>query len=389
MTPRGWCPSLLTPMPADDGLLVRVKPTAAQLSATQLAGIAEAAAREGNGQVQLTSRANLQVRGLTAASAERFARVVLDLGLSASSAPAEQVRNVLSAPLAGADPTAHDVRPFAVALETLLVAGPGCHALPAKFGFSVDGGGLAVLPRSADILVELCAEGAAIALADATLAHRCAATPAAVCEAASALIAVFLAEGAKRMRHLVSRLGAERIFAAAGLTAAPFVPAEPRPLPLGFTAYNDRFESRPVIPDALQHGVLPRRSGTLCRSAPTPDQHRTATRCGASGVTRGDEEGFAGVADETNSSAARRTNFGCFVAALPHGRGDARQLALLADAAERHGNGRLATTPWRAFALPAVGEPAPLAVLCAAAGFILDPADPRAATIERAAELTA
>ena len=74
MSARGWCPSVFTPMQADDGLLVRVKPTASALSAQQLAALAEAAAREGNGKVQLTSRANLQLRGFTPASAERFAR---------------------------------------------------------------------------------------------------------------------------------------------------------------------------------------------------------------------------------------------------------------------------------------------------------------------------
>jgi precorrin-3B synthase len=358
MSPRGWCPSLFTPMAAKDGLLVRVKPTAAQLSAAQLAGVAEAAAREGNGLIQLTSRANLQVRGLTASSAERFARVVLDLGLAASSAPAEEVRNVLSAPLAGADPAAHDVRPYAVALEMLLVADPACHALPPKFGFSVDGGGLACLPKIADIQVELHDDGALFFLAEAKLAHRCASTPAAVCQAARALLGVFLQEGGKRMRHLVDRLGAARIFASAGLATSPFVPSSPRPLPLGFTVYAPQ-DCHPGRSEAESRDPLIR-----AHEAMDPGQ-----------PLRGFRDDSLGL--------------GCFVAALPEGRAEAPTLIALAGAAERHGNGRLATTPWRAFVLPRVTDPEPLAALCATAGFIVDPSDPRAQTLEPVAELLA
>ncbi len=86
MTAYGWCPSVFTPMQADDGLLLRVKPTAAQLSSAQLVALAEAAQREGNGKVQLTNRANLQLRGFTAESAERFARTAVDAGLASADA---------------------------------------------------------------------------------------------------------------------------------------------------------------------------------------------------------------------------------------------------------------------------------------------------------------
>jgi len=294
-------------MQAVDGLLVRVKPTGAQLGARQLAILAQAAAREGNGKVQLTSRANLQVRGLTAASADRFARVVVDLGL-ASSSPAEPLRNVMSAPLAGNDPAAVDARPFAVALE-LLLSEPAFAALPPKFGFGVDGGGIAVLPRSADVLVTLTPDAAFIALPGDALAHRTAAVPAAVAQAARSLVALFLEQGGRRMRHLVERLGAERLFGLVGLRAEPFAPPEPRALPVGYTAYGN--------------------------------------------------------------------GFGCFAAALPLGLVEAPALLRLAEAAERHGLGQIATTPWRAFALPAVADPAPVAEALAAAGYIVDPADER------------
>ena len=64
----------------------------------------------------------------------------------------------------------------------------------------------------------------------------------------------------------------------------------------------------------------------------------------------------------------------CFAAGLPLGLAEAPALLALSEAAERHGRGLIATTPWRAFVLPAVAEPAPVALELAAAGFLLDPA---------------
>ena len=51
-------------MPSGDGLLVRVKPFGGRLQAAALAALAEAVAAYGNGVVQLTSRGNLQIRGV-------------------------------------------------------------------------------------------------------------------------------------------------------------------------------------------------------------------------------------------------------------------------------------------------------------------------------------
>ena len=64
------------------------------------------------------------------------------LGLLDADARAEAVRNVVPSPLAGFDPSAPlDARPLVAALEALLAREKALHDLPAKFGFSVDGGG--------------------------------------------------------------------------------------------------------------------------------------------------------------------------------------------------------------------------------------------------------
>ena len=65
---RGWCPGALRPMESGDGLLVRVRPRAGRLATGDVIAIAAAAERYGNGLIDLTRRANLQLRGLSAES---------------------------------------------------------------------------------------------------------------------------------------------------------------------------------------------------------------------------------------------------------------------------------------------------------------------------------
>jgi dissimilatory sulfite reductase (desulfoviridin) alpha/beta subunit len=65
---RGWCPSALRPMETGDGWLVRLHPPGAVLTPAQLIRIAGLAARYGNGLVEISARANLQIRGVSLAT---------------------------------------------------------------------------------------------------------------------------------------------------------------------------------------------------------------------------------------------------------------------------------------------------------------------------------
>lgn len=62
---QGWCPSLMRPMETGDGLLVRINNKAGVITALQARAIAMLAERHGNGHIDLTSRGNLQLRGVT------------------------------------------------------------------------------------------------------------------------------------------------------------------------------------------------------------------------------------------------------------------------------------------------------------------------------------
>ncbi len=95
---RGWCPGVHAPMPSGDGLLVRVKPFGGRLSASMLRALADAAARCGNGVVELTSRGNLQIRGLSAGNVPDFAAAMVAAGLADPDPARESRRNVVTAP---------------------------------------------------------------------------------------------------------------------------------------------------------------------------------------------------------------------------------------------------------------------------------------------------
>ncbi len=140
---KGWCPGALRPMLSGDGLIVRVRPQSATLRLDELAVLADAAGLFGNGHIDLTRRANLQIRGVSEATLPQLHEVIARLGLLDDSPDGEAVRNVMINPLAGIDPTeVLDVRSVGDELARLLASEKSLWALPTKFGFIVDGGGI-------------------------------------------------------------------------------------------------------------------------------------------------------------------------------------------------------------------------------------------------------
>lgn len=164
---KGWCPGALKPMQSGDGLIVRVRPRCGRLSPDELIALAEAAQRFGNGHIDLTRRANLQIRGVSEETLPRLHAVIGRLGLLDSTPQGEAVRNLMISPLAGIDPTeVLDIRDIARKLARMLASEPTLWALPSKFGFIVDGGGrLTLANERADVRLAAVGNGAKIAVA--------------------------------------------------------------------------------------------------------------------------------------------------------------------------------------------------------------------------------
>ncbi|WP_052711585.1 hypothetical protein [Elstera litoralis] len=150
---RGWCPGALRPMLSGDGYIVRIRPRGPVIPQALAYALADLADRFGNGLIDLTARANLQLRGVREETFQPLQTALADLGLLDTSIAQEARRNILRSPLCGIDPTAAlDSRPLYTALEAWLMNDDTLAALPGKFGFGIDEGGLLPLPADASDL---------------------------------------------------------------------------------------------------------------------------------------------------------------------------------------------------------------------------------------------
>ncbi|GLH96980.1 precorrin-3B synthase [Phytohabitans aurantiacus] len=150
------CPGVLQVHAAADGGLARVRIPGGWLTGAQLAAVASA----GNG-LEITSRGNLQVRGLAPGAETAFAAVLSEAGLLPSTTH-ERVRNIVASPLTGRD--GHgvlDARPLVAELDRALCADPVLADLPGRFLFALDDGRGDVAGLGADVAIH----GTAVLLA--------------------------------------------------------------------------------------------------------------------------------------------------------------------------------------------------------------------------------
>jgi precorrin-3B synthase len=206
---RGWCPGAHRPMASGDGLVVRVRPPFGELSPAQAEGLADLADRYGCGVVELTNRANLQLRGVEEAAHAPLLDGLAALGLLDADASAEGRRNIVTDPFRGVGEE-RQTRLAALLAEGL--ADTAFAGLPSKFGFVVDAGATRRLPDiSGDIRVEA-AGGRLIVRADGAAAGRPVADAGEAVALALAIARWFLASGGvgpdgrgRMARHLAVR----------------------------------------------------------------------------------------------------------------------------------------------------------------------------------------
>ena len=148
---KGWCPGAFRPMRSGDGLVVRVRPPLGQITPAQATGLADLAEAHGSGGIETTTRANLQLRGVSDATYPALMQGLDALGLLVGGAEAEARSNLVLDPFR-ADP--QTVEPMAEALLTGLQS-PEFDRLPGKFGFVIDtGASLCLSGISGDIRIE-------------------------------------------------------------------------------------------------------------------------------------------------------------------------------------------------------------------------------------------
>lgn len=136
---KGWCPDAWRPMATGDGLLVRIKPRLGRLSRDQALTLCALAQSYGHGMIDLTRRANLQIRGVSERGARELIGRLVECGLADADASHERARNILIAPDWTPGDDSHRI---AIELMARIDEWP---MLPGKVGFVIDAGPAPIL----------------------------------------------------------------------------------------------------------------------------------------------------------------------------------------------------------------------------------------------------
>lgn len=147
---------------AADGALARIRLPGGAIDPGPLEALAHAATRFGSPAMELTSRGNIQIRGI--ADTDAVADAVATAGLLPSPTH-ERVRNIVASPLSGLVGGNADVRGWVHRLDTAIRAEPTLAALPGRFWFSIDDGRGDVSGLAADVGAHVTGDSVAVLLA--------------------------------------------------------------------------------------------------------------------------------------------------------------------------------------------------------------------------------
>jgi ferredoxin-nitrite reductase len=221
--------------PSQDAFMLRLRLPGGIVSAHQAHGLADIAEEFGGGYIDITTRANLQIREIGAAHPLDVLTRLAELGLTARGSGADNIRNLTGSPAAGIDAQElYDTRPLTRALYHHILNHRELYGLPRKFNIAFDGGGrLAVLEDTNDIGFAAVRVGPGQPVAEGIYfrmllggltGHRSFAgdagvllTPDEVVPAAVAIVKVFIAHGDRtdrhtaRMKYLIDRWGIPKL----------------------------------------------------------------------------------------------------------------------------------------------------------------------------------
>ncbi len=129
--------------PNKEAFMARLRIPGGQLQTFQLREIARIAQELTNGYVQITTRANFQIRLIEMKNAPEVLRRIQSVGLHTRGAGADNIRNLTANPTAGIDPhELIDTLPLCHQLGQIILNDRAFYDLPRKFNIAFDGGGL-------------------------------------------------------------------------------------------------------------------------------------------------------------------------------------------------------------------------------------------------------
>ncbi len=128
--------------PNKEAYMARLRIPGGQLHSFQLRELADIADRLTSGYVQVTTRANLQMRLIQPKDTVEFVRRIQGIGLHTRGSGADNIRNLTCDPTSGVDPDELiDTLPLTHALGQLILNHREFYDLPRKFNIAFHGGG--------------------------------------------------------------------------------------------------------------------------------------------------------------------------------------------------------------------------------------------------------
>jgi ferredoxin-nitrite reductase len=213
--------------PVKEAFMARLRIPGGQLKSFQMRELASIADDLTSGYVQITTRANFQMRLIKSKDTTEFLRRVQSVGLHTRGAGADNIRNLTGNPTAGVDPLELiDCTPYLNRVGQFILSHREFYNLPRKFNVAFDGGGLiGSVEDTNDIGVKAVRHGDGvafrIALGGAT-GHKAFAKdagiivlPDQIVDVVLALIRVFIAKGNRsdrkraRLKHLLEKMPLE------------------------------------------------------------------------------------------------------------------------------------------------------------------------------------
>jgi ferredoxin-nitrite reductase len=129
--------------PGKEAFMCRLRIPGGQVKSYQLRELARIAQELTSGHVQITTRANFQLRLIAPKDAPEVLRRIQTVGLLTRGAGADNIRNLTCNPTAGIDPRELiDALPLCQQLAQIIINERSFYDLPRKFNIAFDGGGL-------------------------------------------------------------------------------------------------------------------------------------------------------------------------------------------------------------------------------------------------------
>ncbi|MEG5207449.1 precorrin-3B synthase [Microcoleus sp. ARI1-A5] len=327
MTDLPTCPGLFYGSRARDGVLSRMRIPGGILNVQQCWSIANLVDRYSTGCLQVTNRANLQIRELHSEIAPSIWQDLQELGLASRCVEIDPIRNMMASPTAGIDrQQLLNTRPIVAAWDNYLQTHPELSELSAKFSIGFDGGeAVSIQALRNDILL-----AAQRRYADSEIVFRLHLNgetgiliPQAQCISVLAALANTYLEYTKnrpridgkkpRLRHLLADWGAES-----------YLEKVEKNLPFALQRESIELSERDISQNSCGVGM-----------GPAPERLFTANPRAI------EPNGNLGIHRQ------RQSDFSYIGIALPLGRLESKQLRNLANLAQNLASGTLRLTPWQ------------------------------------------